>query len=552
MTEPTRAGTPPVILSVDDDEQVVEAVATDLRARYGSRYRIVAATSGQEALTVVERLSRRGDLVAVVVADQRMPGINGTSLLREAKRLQPHLRSVLLTAYADTDAAIEAINEVALDHYIIKPWDPPEQHLYPVLDELLEHWQATRPRPDPAIRMVGDRWSAASHALRQYLARNQLPFRWIDLDHPDAAPLLAAAGDDARLPLLLIDDGRVLSDATRQEVATALGLAARPEVDFHDLVVVGGGPAGLAAAVYGASEGLSTLVVEAEAPGGQAALSALIENYLGFPSGVTGSELARRALAQVRRFGASVVAPNRAVSIRSDGPYRIVSLDDGTDLHCGAVILAMGVEYRRLEAAGIDDLTGAGVYYGAASTEASAMADLRVVVVGGANSAGQAALDLARSAKEVIVSVRGAELARRMSRYLVDRIEATANILVKPTTEVASVRGGTRLEQVELRHADGTSELLDAAGMFIFIGARPRTDWLADTVVTDRDGFVMTGSALRPDRWSLDRDPFLLETSVPGVFAVGDVRATSVKRVASAVGEGSVAVQFVHEVLRGG
>ncbi|HSK90870.1 MAG TPA: FAD-dependent oxidoreductase [Euzebyales bacterium] len=541
---------PPAILAVDDEPGVLDAVAADLRARYGARYRIVTADSGAAAVAAVERLTRRGTPLALVVADQRMPGMTGTELLLTAKRLQPHLRSVLLTAYADTDAAIMAINDVDLDHYIVKPWDPPEERLYPVLDELLEEWQATRPRTDARIRVIGDRWSAASHRLRDFLARNQVPFRWLDVDHGDAGPLLAAAGPDVRLPVLLLDNGQVVSDPSPAEVATRLGLSSRREVDFYDLVVIGGGPAGLAAAVYGASEGLSTAVVEAEAPGGQAALSARIENYLGFPSGVSGSELARRALAQARRFGADIIAPHRATSIRPEDPYRVITLDDGSELHCASIVLATGVQYRRLDVPDVDELTGAGIYYGAASTEAAAMAGAGVIIVGGANSAGQAALHLATFADEVVIVIRTVSLAARMSRYLVDRIEATETITVRTRSKVVGVAGAQRLEKVYVEGADGMQEALDAAGMFVFIGARPRTSWLGDAVVTDAHGFVVTGPQLK-DRWPLDRDPFLLETSQPGVFAVGDVRATSIKRVASAVGEGSVAVQFVHEVLRG-
>ncbi|HSJ44607.1 MAG TPA: FAD-dependent oxidoreductase [Euzebyales bacterium] len=541
---------PPAIITVDDEPSVLDAVAADLRARYGAGYRIVTAGSGAAALAAIERLTRRGAPLALVVADQRMPGMTGTALLVAAKRVQPHLRSVLLTAYADTDAAITAINDVDLDHYIVKPWDPPEERLYPVLDELLEEWQATRPRPDAGLRVIGDRWSAASHRLRDFLARNQVPFRWLDVDHGDAGPLLAAAGPDVRLPVLLLEDGRVVSDPSPADVATRLGLSSRPEVDFYDLVVIGGGPAGLAAAVYGTSEGLSTAVVEAEAPGGQAALSARIENYLGFPSGISGSELARRALAQARRFGTDVIAPHRATGIRSEDPYRVITLGDGSELHCASIVLATGVQYRRLDVPGLDALTGAGVYYGAASTEAAAMTGARVVVVGGANSAGQAALHLAKFADEVVIVIRAGSLAARMSRYLVDRIEATDAITVRTRSQVAEVTGAQRLEKVHVQGGDGMREVLDAAGMFVFIGARPRTGWLGDAVVTDAHGFVVTGPQLK-DRWPLDRDPFLLESSQPGVFAVGDVRATSIKRVASAVGEGSVAVQFVHEVIRG-
>ena len=549
--EAPRAAVPPVLLTVDDDPQVLDAVATDLRARYGSRYRVVAAPGGQEALDAVEKATRRGSQVALVVADQRMPVMTGTELLARAKKLQPHLRSVLLTAYADTNAAISAINEVALDHYIVKPWDPPEEHLYPVLDELLEEWHATRPRPEAGLRVLGDRWSAASHRLREYLARNQVPFRWVDVDSRDTKPLLEAVGaTGARLPALVLESGEVLQDPTPVELAERLDLSQRPEVDHHDLVVIGAGPAGLAAAVYGATEGLRTVVVEAEAPGGQAALSSRIENYLGFPGGISGSELARRAFAQARRFGSTLVAPHRAVGIRAEDPYRVVILDDGSELHCGAVIIATGVEYRRLDVPGTDELTGAGVYYGAASTEAAAMAGGRVLVVGGANSAGQAALHLAGFADEVVVVLRARDLGDRMSRYLVDRIEAAENVRVLPRSHVTGVEGSGRLERVRLQTPHG-EETVDARGMFVFIGAQPRTRWLGEAVTTDDHGFVLTGPSLSPGRWSLERDPYLLETSLPGVFAVGDVRAASVKRVASAVGEGSVAVQFVHHVLAG-
>ncbi|MEQ6903263.1 FAD-dependent oxidoreductase [Nocardioides sp. YIM 152588] len=542
---------PPSIVVVDDDPPVVDAVAADVRARYGDRYRVVTAGGGPEALAAVERITRRGSVVALVVADQRMPGLTGTELLARAKELQPDLRSVLLTAYADTDAAISAINEVGLDHYVLKPWDPPEERLYPVLDELLESWHATRTRLEPGLRVVGDRWSAPSYRLRDYLARNQVPFRWVDPAGPDAGPLLAALrADGVRLPAVVLEDGEVLADPSVTEVAERLGLGQRAEVDHYDLVVIGAGPAGLAAAVYGATEGLRTIVVEAEAPGGQAGLSSRIENYLGFPQGISGSELARRAFAQARRFGSTLVAPHRACGLRAEDPYRVVLLDDGSELHGGAVIVATGVEYRRLDVPGVEAVTGAGVYYGAASTEAPAMAGERVVVVGGANSAGQAALHLAGFADEVVIVVRAADLAARMSRYLVDRIEAAPNIRVQAGSTVTRVDGAVQLERVHLSTPDG-EQVLAARGMFVFIGAQPRTDWLADAVVTDELGFIPTGPALGADRWALERDPYLLETSLPGVFAVGDVRAASVKRVASAVGEGSVAVQFVHQVLTG-
>jgi thioredoxin reductase (NADPH) len=550
MTLQASSRRPPTILSVDDEPAVLDAVVADLRERYGERYRVTGAASGADAVAIVEHLTRRGDELALVVADQRMPGMSGVELLAAVKGLQPRLRSILLTAYADTDAAIAAINEVDLDHYITKPWDPPAERLYPVTDELLEAWEATRPPQMGGVRVVGDRWSPGSHELRDFLARNLVPFRWLDVDSTEGSSLAAASGASP-LPLLVLEDGRVLAAPDRAQVAAALGTATQPEVEVYDLVVVGAGPSGLAAAVYGGSEGLRSLVVEAEAPGGQAALSSSIENYLGFPSGIAGAELTRRALAQARRFGVSVVSPRRAVRLQRADPYRLVELDDGTQVHASTVIVASGVQYRRLEVEGIDALTGAGVYYGAASTEAAAMQDERVLVIGGANSAGQAAMHLANFAAEVHIVVRGRSLRDRMSSYLVDRIEAEPSVRVRTGSQVTRVAGDGRLEQVEIEDATGDRARLDVTGMFVFIGAHPRTEWLGEQVVTDDRGFVVTGRDLTPDRWALERDPFLLETSVPGVFAVGDVRAASVKRVASAVGEGSVAVQFVHEVLRG-
>jgi thioredoxin reductase (NADPH) len=545
-TPPNRA---PLVLAVDDDPPVLDAVVADLRSRYGERFRITSAGSGGDAIALLERAARRGEGVALVVADQRMPEVTGTDVLAVARRLHPRARVVLLTAYADTDAAITAINEISLDHYILKPWDPPEERLYPVIDELLEEWEATRPLLEPPVRVVGERWSAASHRLRDFLGRNLVPFGWIDVGRPEAARLLAAAGT-TRLPLVVLEDGRTLPDPSIQELARILELGAASPVDFHDLVVVGAGPAGLAAAVYGSSEGLSTIVVEAEAPGGQAGSSSRIENYLGFPAGVAGSELARRALAQARRFGAIVATPRRAVRLSRDDPYRVVELEDGGVLHAGAVVLATGVQYQHLDVPGSDGFVGAGLYYGAATTEAAATEGERVVIVGGANSAGQAALHLARFAAEVLVVVRGPALAARMSSYLVDRIEASDRITTRVSTTVEELRGDAHVEGVVLRGPDGAEEV-DVSSVFVFIGARPRTSWLDGSVVTDSGGFVVTGPDLSADRWSLERDPYLLESSVPGVFAVGDVRASSVKRVASAVGEGSVAVQFVHQVLAG-
>jgi thioredoxin reductase (NADPH) len=547
VTTPPRRS--PLVLAVDDDVPVLDAVVADLRSRYGDRFRIAAAGSGADAVELLERAARRGDAVALVVADQRMPEVAGTDVLAVARRLHPRARAVLLTAYADTDAAITAINDISLDHYILKPWDPPEERLYPVIDELLEEWEATRPPLEPPVRVVGERWSAASHRLRDFLGRNLVPFGWIDVGRPEAARLLAAAGTTT-LPLVVLEDGRTLPDPSIQELARTLALGVTSPVDFHDLVIVGAGPAGLAAAVYGSSEGLSTIVVEAEAPGGQAGSSSRIENYLGFPAGVAGSELARRALAQARRFGATVATPRRAVRVSRDDPYRVVELDDGGVLHAGAVVLATGVQYQHLDVPGSDGFVGAGLYYGAATTEAAATTGERVVIVGGANSAGQAALHIARFAAEVLVVVRGPSLAAKMSSYLVERIEASDRISTRVTTTVEELRGDEHVERVVLRGPGGAEEV-DVSSVFVFIGARPRTSWLDGSVVTDPAGFVVTGPDLPADRWPLERDPYLLESSVPGVFAVGDVRASSVKRVASAVGEGSVAVQFVHQVLAG-
>ena len=549
--EARRRQRPPTILTVDDDAQVLDAVVADLRSRYGRHYRVTGAMSGDHALAMIDRLRLRGQDLALIVADQRMPGLTGTEVLRRAKQIFPDVKSVLLTAYADTSAAITAINEIRLDHYVMKPWDPPEEHLFPVLDELLEAWQATRPPTETGLRLVGERWSAASHRLRDFLARSLLPFRWIDVEDAAAGPVLAAAGETARLPLLVLDDGTTLSDPSPADVAAALGLSARPEVEFFDVVIVGAGPAGLATAVYAASEGLGTVVVEEVAPGGQAASSASIENYLGFPTGISGGELARRAYAQARRFGSAILSPRRATGLRREDPYRVVELDDGTELHCTAVVLAMGVQYQCLDAPGVAALTGAGVYYGAAATEAAAMKGERVLVVGGANSAGQAALHLSRFADEVVVVARAPALSDRMSRYLVDRIAATPNIAVRTKSRIIAALGNGRLERVRLSGPAGEEEL-GAVGMFVFVGAAPRTDWLGHEVARDDPGYIITGPSLRPDRWSLDRDPYLLETSMPGVFAIGDVRARSTKRIASAVGEGSIAVQLVHEVLRHG
>lgn len=540
----------PTILVVDDDPEVLGSVERDLRSQYASRYRILAARSPQEALDILDRIELRGERVALVVADQRMPAMAGTELLAKIGERLAGTRRVLLTAYADTDAAIDAINRARVDYYILKPWDPPEERLYPVIDDLLDDWQSVGRRPrEIGLRLVGDRWSSESHDLREFLARNQVPFRWLEVGrNPEADRLVEAAGE-VTLPLVILEDGSVLSNPSPAAVAAAVGMQPSPEAEFYDLVVVGAGPAGLAAAVYGASEGLSTAVVEAEAPGGQAGTSSRIENYLGFPHGVSGSDLARRALTQARRFGAQFITPCRVTRLDRDDPYRVLTLENGGSLRCSAVIVATGVQYRELDVPGMDGLVGKGVYYGSTVSEAAALKGERVAVVGGANSAGQAAVHLARFAEDVLLVVRGDSLGKRMSSYLVQQVEATPGISVLVESEVVGVRGEDRLEGASLNTPAGLREV-DLSAIFVFIGARPRTEWLKGVVALDGKGFLRTGSNLvSAQRWGLERDPMLLETSVPGVFAVGDVRSESVKRVASAVGEGSVAVHLVHSYL---
>lgn len=540
----------PSIVLVDDDPEVLRAVERDVRSRYASSYRVIATSSGAEALDVIDRLILRSDPLALVVADQRMPGLSGTEVLEQVAARLPGTKRVLLTAYADTDAAIAAINRAHIDYYILKPWDPPEERLFPVLDDRLEEWQALgRPARIDGIRVVGDRWSSESHELREFLSRNHVPYRWLEIGKTREADTLLEAASDGRLPLVILEDGSAVPAATPQSVAPAIGMHGAPETDFNDLVVVGAGPAGLAAAVYGASEGLRTVVVESDAPGGQAGTSARIENYLGFPQGVSGEDLARRALTQARRFGAEFVSPHRVVRLERDDPYRILELDDGSVLRCSAVIIATGVQYRELEVPGAERLRGRGVYYGSASTEAAALSGETAIVVGGANSAGQAAVHLARFAERVLVLVRGGSLEARMSSYLIAQMAEIPNIEVRLNAEVAETHGEDHLEAVTLSSPDGT-ERVDAAAAFVFIGARPRTEWLDTIVARDSKGFLLAGTAVsEAGRWNLDRSPMLFETSMPGVFAVGDVRSDSVKRVASAVGEGAVAVHLVHAYL---
>jgi thioredoxin reductase (NADPH) len=552
--------TPPrtAILTVDDDPSVSRAVARDLRRHYGDTYRIVRADSGEQALDALREMKLRGEAVAVLLADYRMPRMSGLQFLEAAMDLYPAARRVLLTAYADTSAAIDAINVVDLDYYLLKPWDPPEEKLYPVIDAQLEAWAAADHRPVAETKVVGHRWSARSSEVREFLARNQVPYRWYSSESPEGQRLLAAAGADGQeLPLVVTPDGTALTAPGDGELAERVGLATRPAKDFYDVVVVGGGPAGLGAAVYGASEGLRTVLIERTATGGQAGQSSRIENYLGFPDGVSGAQLSDRARRQAVKFGAELITTRDAVGLEINGSARTVRFADGGSVDAHTVILATGVAYRQLDASGCEQLTGRGVYYGSALTEAANCADQDVYIVGGANSAGQAAAYLARAARSVTLLVRGESLQQSMSHYLIQQLGEIKNIAVRTCTEVAAVHGEGHLERLTLRDKNtGEQEAVDANHLFVFIGAAPRTDWLAEVVVRDSRGFVVAGPDLAvdgalPRGWILDRPPFHLETSVPGVFAAGDVRAESAKRVASAVGEGAMAVMLVHRYLEG-
>jgi thioredoxin reductase (NADPH) len=547
----------PVLLAVDDDPEVLRAVDRDLRRRYADRYRVVRAESGALAIDALRRFEERGDPIALVVADQRMPEMSGVELLQQTLKLVPDAKRVLLTAYADTDAAIDAINKARIDNYLMKPWEPDE--LYSSLDELLDDWQSGFVPPFEGIRVIGHRWAPKSHDLRDFLGRNLVPFKWLDLDaSPEARDELSKLSTEGAppLPIVVFPDGAVLGAPDLGTLSARLGLRSRAEKPFYDLIVVGGGPAGLAAGVYGASEGLRTLLLEREAPGGQAGTSSRIENYLGFPSGLTGADLTRRAVAQARKFGVEMLTPQEACGLRVDGQYRVLTLSDGSEVSTRALLIASGVSYRSLDVPGAAALTGAGVYYGAALTEAISCSDEEVLIIGGGNSAGQAALFFARYAKGVTVLVRGNALGDGMSQYLVDQVKGTPNVTVLTRTRVTAVHGDERLRSVTV--ACGSEEReLEAASLFIFIGAEPRTNWVADVVQRDEHGFILTGSDLqqengRPRGWTLARDPFLLETNIPGVFCAGDVRYQSVKRVASAVGEGSIAVQFTHRYLAEG
>src|ERR1044071_371811 len=550
----------PVLLTVDDDREVLRAIERDLRRKYGSDYRVLRAGAGSEALEIVRELKIRNNSIALFLIDQRMPGMSGVEFLAQVISLFPDAKRVLLTAYADTEAAIAAINEAGINHYLLKPWDPPEENLYPVVDELLEDWEAAFPAQFEGIRVLGNRWSPASHNIKDFLARNHVPYQWLDIEtaasDSDVRSLVELLDEEETrsLPIVILPNGVRLRQPSLADLAEHAGLKTRATEAFYDLAIVGGGPAGLAAAVYGASEGLRTVMIEREAPGGQAGMSSRIENYLGFPSGLTGADLARRAVVQARRFGVEIISAE-ATEVRVDGPYRFLKLANGAELSCHALLVATGVQWRKLDAPGVERLTGAGIYYGAAMTEAMSTRDEDVYVVGGANSAGQAAMYFSRYARRVVMLVRGSSLASSMSQYLINQLKATPNVQIEYNTSVVEAYGDDHLEAISILCSE-TNEInkVPANSLFIMIGAAPNTDWLANIIERDERGFILSGpgplrDGKRPKGWQLDRDPGLLETNVPGVFVVGDVRHGSVKRVASGVGEGSIAISFVHQYL---
>ena len=551
----------PVMLAVDDDSQVLQSVGRDLRRKYGQQYRIVTADSGKSALEALRGLKLRDEPTALFLVDQRMPEMTGVEFLTQALEVYPDAKRVLLTAYADTNAAIQAINEVKLDHYLLKPWDPPEENLYPVLEDLLDDWQANF-RPDfEGVRVLGYRLSPQVHAIRDFLARNLVPFRSLDVEtDAEATRLLETIGAPTpptaeQLPIVFFLDGSHLVRPTINQVAERIGLRVKAGMPFYDLIVVGGGPAGLSASVYGASEGLKTLLIESEAPGGQAGMSARIENYLGFPSGLSGSDLTRRAIAQATRFGVEILTPQVATNVRLENPYRFVKLGDDSEVSCHTLLIATGVSYRRLDIPGLEPLTGAGVYYGSANTEAMSCRDQDVFIVGGGNSAGQAAMYLARFARSVTILIRAVSLVESMSQYLIGQLRDTKNIRVQNHSVVVAAHGKTCLESLTIEHnLTKEQQTAPAAALFLYIGAQPRTDWLGSLVKRDEQGFILAGPDVQraPDFaqfWKLDRDPYLLETSVSGIFAAGDVRHGSTKRIAFGVGDGAMAVQFVHQYL---
>jgi len=550
----------PAILTVDDEPEVLRAIERDLRRKYGKDYRVLSADSGANAIDLLNQLKKRGDSVALMLSDQRMPQMSGLDVLGQGMELFPQAKRALLTAYADTNAAIAAINTAKVHYYLLKPWDPPDQKLYPVLDDLLEDWQASYRPPYQGIRVLGTRWSPSSHQVKDFLGRNQVPFQWTDVEiaAPDSevSDLLPKLDlKNASLPVVVFPGGEIVSNPSVDVLAEKIGLRMRADTDFYDFVIVGGGPAGLAAAVYGASEGLKTLLIERSAPGGQAGMSSRIENYLGFPSGLTGEDLARRAVTQARRFGAEILSPQEAVSLRVDGSYRFIELRDGSQVSCHALLIASGLSWRRLEIEGIEQFQEAGVYYGAAMTEAALCQGEDVYVVGGANSAGQAAVYFSRFARSVNMLIRSNSVTKGMSQYLLDQIKQIPNISIETEAEVTAAHGNGHLEAITIANrATGESRKVPTSALFIFIGAVPCTAWLRGMLPTDDRGYLLTGSFLprdgdRPKGWKEDRDPFIFESSVPGVFAAGDTRHASIKRVASAVGEGSIVVQMVHQYL---
>jgi thioredoxin reductase (NADPH) len=547
----------PFLVTVDDDPEVSRAVERDLRRKYGGTYRILRAESGPEALASLEQLKLRNEPVAMFLADQRMPQMTGVEFLSRAIDLYPDAKRALLTAYADTDAAIRAINDAQVDYYLLKPWHPPEERLYPIIDDLLDDWQGSFKMPFHGIRVLGHRWSPHTHQIKEFLGRNQVPYQWLDIEkEPETRSLLQSAhATEVQLPVLVFPDGSSLIQPTTSQVAEKVGFRTKAEQPFYDLIVIGAGPAGLAAAVYGGSEGLKTVLIEREAPGGQAGMSSRIENYLGFPAGLSGQDLARRALTQAQRFGVELLNPQQAVSLRVAGPARVVTLVDGSELSGKTVLITTGVSYRTLNVPGAGQLTGAGVYYGAGMTEAISCKGEDVYVVGGANSAGQAAVYFARYARQVTMLVRGDSLTQTMSHYLIERLKQTSNIVVETGVEVAEARGTTRLESLVLHYTKTNNQrTVVAQSLYILIGALPHTDWLADTVLRDEHGFLVSGPDLvrdgcLPPSWPLARAPYLFETSVPGVFVAGDARHGSIKRVASGVGEGTIAEKMIERYL---
>ena len=547
----------PVLLSVDDDPEVLRAVARDLRQKYGEQYRVLGAASGLEALASLKQLKLRNEPVALLLVDQRMPQITGVKFLERAMEFYPDAKRTLLTAYADTDAAIRAINGAQVDYYLMKPWHPPEERLYPMLDDLLEAWQASFRPPFEGIRVIGHRWSPHSHQIKEFLARNYVPYQWLDIEKETEAPVLLASAkaDDGCLPFVIFMDGSSLIQPTTLQLAEKIGFRMKADQPFYDLIVIGGGPAGLAAAVYGGSEGLRTVLIEREAPGGQAGMSSRIENYLGFPAGLSGQDLARRALTQAQRFGVELLIPQEAVSLRVAGPARIVRLSNGSEISGKTILIATGVSYRTLDVPGIDKLVGAGVYYGAGMTEAIATKGEDVYVMGGANSAGQAAVYFAQHARQVTMLVRGESLTESMSYYLIERIKQTSNILIETNVVLAETKGSSRLDTLVLENTKTHERrTVSAESLFILIGAMPHTDWLTDVVRRDEHGFILSGPDLMsegclPPGWPLARSPHLFETSVPGIFVAGDARHGSIKRVASGVGEGTIAQKLIERYL---